>query len=341
MGGIVYVGMAEHGFLSILWNELWNGMTSDDLPLVTICTTVKNRAVSIRRCVESVLSQEYPNIEHVIQDGASTDGTLEILQEYERRYPQRVRLESASDRDGQEAFYRVVRRARGVYLGTCWSDDELLPSAVSWAVNRLEANPEAAAVYGGWYDTDIHGNILAGHVRPPDFELKAYLCHEIVLPFASSFFRTACLNEIGIHEDNWIAGTGEFELWVRLGLRYPILSGYGCVAKYNISSGTNSHTTSILEGLYGPHMQMLAKVFDDPASPPHIRSLRGRAYAGVHLWLAEGLAFSGARARAWNFLLGSLRFRPNLHRFAAVLRVLVKQSLRPVDKAVWMQELPA
>ncbi|TGU99152.1 glycosyltransferase, partial [Mesorhizobium sp. M00.F.Ca.ET.186.01.1.1] len=57
-------------------------MGSQNLPLVSIITPSFNQAAFIRQTIESVRSQDYPNIEHIVVDGGSTDGTLEILQEY-------------------------------------------------------------------------------------------------------------------------------------------------------------------------------------------------------------------------------------------------------------------
>ncbi|MBW1702357.1 MAG: glycosyltransferase, partial [Deltaproteobacteria bacterium] len=56
--------------------------STNKFPLVSIFCMCKDRRQTIRRCVESVLNQDYPNIEFVVQDGASTDGTLEILDKY-------------------------------------------------------------------------------------------------------------------------------------------------------------------------------------------------------------------------------------------------------------------
>jgi glycosyltransferase involved in cell wall biosynthesis len=74
-------------------------------PLVSIFSVVKNRAYTIRRCVESVLSQDYSNIEFIIQDGASTDGTLAILQDYATKYPQAIKLVSQPDASAEEGFF--------------------------------------------------------------------------------------------------------------------------------------------------------------------------------------------------------------------------------------------
>ncbi|MEK6755342.1 MAG: glycosyltransferase, partial [Bacteroidota bacterium] len=66
---------------------------NDRYPLVSILCPCKNREKTIRRCINSILVQDYPSIEIIVQDGASTDGTLEILQSY----GQRIQLISEPD----------------------------------------------------------------------------------------------------------------------------------------------------------------------------------------------------------------------------------------------------
>src|SRR5919199_175336 len=73
-------------------------------PLVSVITPSYNQARYIRKTIGSVLTQDYPNIEHIVVDGASTDGTAEILQEYGERYPDRFRWLSEPDQGQSDAL---------------------------------------------------------------------------------------------------------------------------------------------------------------------------------------------------------------------------------------------
>ena len=79
-------------------------------PLVSIICISKNSKNFIRQCVESVLAQDYDNFEFLIQDGASTDGTVEIIQGY--RDP-RIKLISELDSGAIDALNRVLKRIKG------------------------------------------------------------------------------------------------------------------------------------------------------------------------------------------------------------------------------------
>ena len=70
-------------------------------PLVSIICTSKNGVQTIRRCIDSVLAQDYPHVEFVVQDGASTDGTLDIL----REYGDRIKLAAEPDTCSAEAHF--------------------------------------------------------------------------------------------------------------------------------------------------------------------------------------------------------------------------------------------
>ncbi|MEI7988022.1 MAG: glycosyltransferase [Chloroflexota bacterium] len=293
---------------------------------------VKNRVYSIRRCLESVLNQDYPNIEYVIQDGASTDGTLEILKEYERRYPHQVRLVSSQDKNPEEVFFRTLRRCSGEIIGSCWSDDELLPWAVSWAVKNMALHPGVAAIYGGYYTTDIDGNIIGEDGYPPSFNIENYLCHKITPPFASSFFRRECLHKVGLKRDDWTLGVGEFELWLRLGLVYPVQAIPEIVAKYNISPVSSSLNPETTLGLIKPRKWLMERVFSDPSTSPHIRSLEMRAYAGLHLWAGLCLLNTGKTELVWKQIFQSLHYKPEFGYLVSVwLRALYK-TVMPRDQ---------
>lgn len=297
----------------------------DDRPLVSILSNVKNRSYSIRRCVESIVNQDYENIEHIIQDGASTDGTREILQEYAERYPERIKLVSEPDHSGAEAFFRALKRMKGTIMGTCLSDEELLPHAVSWAVARFGEHPQAGAVYGDCHSSDLDGNIIQS-TPSRSFTIAEYLCHEVVPPFAASFFRTDCLKAIGLFDSEWSTAVGEFELWVRLGLRYPVQYTPGFVAKFGVHPGSNTSKPEVVLGLVNPRLEMMGRLFNDPQTPEELRRLAARAYSGLHLWVAESLIRMRDYPAAVSQIEAALQYKPNIFHLADTLVRLAERT---------------
>ncbi len=301
------------------------GARMDEQPLVSILSNVKNRSYSIRRCVESILHQDYPNIEHIIQDGASTDGTREILEEYARQYPERIKLVSEPDSSGEEAFFRALKRMTGSIMGTCLSDEELLPHAVSWAVDRFREFPQAGAVYGDCYTSDLDGNILK-ETPSRSFTIGEYLCHEVVPPFAASFFRVESLRTIGLLEKEWSTKVGEFELWLGLGLHYPVQYVPGFVAKFGVHPGSNTSKPAIILGQVKPRLEMMAHLFNNPQTPEDLRRIAARAYAGLHLWVAESLIGMGAYPDAVMQIEAALHYQPNIFHLTNIILVLARYT---------------
>lgn len=109
-------------------------------PLVTVITAVLNAAGTIKGCIESVLSQDYPNLEHIVLDGGSSDGTVDIL----RQYDDRIALwKSEPDRGIYDAWNKCLIEARGEWICFLGADDELLPGAVSAYMALAAQNPQA------------------------------------------------------------------------------------------------------------------------------------------------------------------------------------------------------
>jgi len=194
--------------------------SGDILPLVSIIMFARNRAHLVRRAIESVLGQDYPRLQFVIQDGASTDGTVEQVQSYGSR----IELVSEPDRGTNDGFWRGLRRARGDIIGTCLSDEEMAPGSIERAVLEMAQAPEAGAITGDAYVCDLHGNTV-GFYTGKDFSLLAYLLGDYCPHFAASFFRRQALKDIGFLDRRWKEGdldTVEFELWCRLGTDHRI-----------------------------------------------------------------------------------------------------------------------
>ena len=113
-------------------------------PLISIITPSLNRAQYIREAIQSVLDQNYPNVEHIIIDAASTDGTMEILREYSH-----LRVVSEPDQGMYDAINKGIRMAQGEIIGLLNTDDLYALGCFETASNAFRRNPESQAVVGG------------------------------------------------------------------------------------------------------------------------------------------------------------------------------------------------
>ena len=259
---------------------------SNKYPLVSIFCFCKNRMKTIRRCIDSIVAQDYPNIEIIVQDGASTDGTLEILQEY----GDKINLVSEPDSGAGDAMFRALGRISGEFFGSCLSDEELLPHAVSWAVENLTKYPEAAAIYGDHYLTDIDGNVTS-EVKPQQWDFESYFCSRFTPPFCASFFRSSCYQSHGLHE---YTGGDEFDFWIRLGAKFPIRHVSGLVAKYAVHPGELSFQKNLKTENFAGRKTAIERLCNDPETPDSIRLLRDKAIASLYPSLVRTYCHIGA-----------------------------------------------
>lgn len=115
-------------------------------PLISIITPTFNSAGFLKDNIESVLSQTYPNIEHIIIDGGSTDGTVDIIKEYEGKISYWV---SEKDFGIADAFNKGLKASRGEYIQFLNSDDWLADkSVIEEVVEALENNNNPLLLYG-------------------------------------------------------------------------------------------------------------------------------------------------------------------------------------------------
>jgi glycosyltransferase involved in cell wall biosynthesis len=172
---------------------------------------VRNGAGSIHRAIESVLAQTYRNIEFIVQDGASTDGTLELL----AAYGGRLNVISEPDSGPSEGLLRAINRCTGDIVGSCLADEELLPDAVDRAVKALQREPDVGAITGDAIITNFDG-VQTGFWKSGPFNLIDYLLCDYTPYFCSTFFRRRALIDAGLKSQEWSTDCVEFDLWCRL-----------------------------------------------------------------------------------------------------------------------------
>lgn len=121
----------------------------DKFPKITIVTPSLNQGRYLEAAIRSVLRQGYPNVEYIIADGGSTDGSVDIIRHYS---PLLAGWTSQPDGGPAEAINRAFAQATGDIFAWLNADDVYLPGALFAAAEALEGHPEVALVYGeGWY----------------------------------------------------------------------------------------------------------------------------------------------------------------------------------------------
>ena len=122
-------------------------------PKISVIVPIYNQAPFIRETVDSVLGQGYPNVELVLSDDGSTDGTTDILREYAAREPDRVKLVGSEDNTGiAGAFNRALDAHTGEYIAWLGGDDVMLPGKLERQVAALQSCPDAI---GCCHDADV------------------------------------------------------------------------------------------------------------------------------------------------------------------------------------------
>ena len=197
-------------------------------PLVSIIMFVLNGMPHVERAIRSVLAQDYDNWEFVIQDGGSTDGTVEFIKGLKEP---RIRLVSEKDDGPADAFARAILRCKGEILASCLFDEELMPDALSRAEKIFREHPHLGAITGDAHISDIWGRVYAKFTGGP-FNLLKYLMGEYCPYWCSSFFKVDALRFVGVFDRRWSKASLEFEIWVRLAIETDILYVPEIFSKY-------------------------------------------------------------------------------------------------------------
>jgi len=179
-------------------------------PLVSVITPVLNQQDYIEETVRSVLNQDYQNVEYLVIDGGSTDGTLEILESY----VDRITLISEPDEGQADAINKGFRLSSGEITSWLNADDVYLPGAVSAVVDAFAADIKAVCIYGDCSYINTQGEVLSRYPAR-DFDLRRFVVEsENFIPQPASFFRRECLEKAG-YLDLELDFVLDYELWLR------------------------------------------------------------------------------------------------------------------------------
>lgn len=175
----------------------------------------------LARAMDSVLSQDYPNVEYIVVDGGSTDGTLELL----KSYGERLQYVSEPDKGPSDAVHKGFQRAHGDIFAWLGADDLYLPGAVRAGVEALMARPEIDVIYGEGYWIDEHDAAISRYPTlpfdPKDLQWDCFICQP------ASFIRASAYHRCGLDPD--VNFSFDYDLWIRMakqGMRFQRIPQY-------------------------------------------------------------------------------------------------------------------
>ena len=175
-------------------------------PLVSVITAVFNARSTIASCITSVLKQDYPAIEHIVIDGGSSDGTIEILRGFESQI---ALWRSEPDNGVYDAWNKGLREARGQWICFLGSDDELLPSAVSSYMSFAAQHPEAEYI-----SSKVRWVHPSGYVNPDHGREWSW----------KRFSKRMCVAHVGsMHRRSLFERLGKFDTSYKTAADYELL----------------------------------------------------------------------------------------------------------------------
>lgn len=262
--------------------------------LVSIITPSYNQAPYIEQTIRSVLEQDYPRIEYIVIDGASTDSSFEIIKKYADHLAYWI---SEKDRGQAESINKGFERANGDILAWLNSDDYYLPDTISSVVNCFEENPDVVMVYGDMLAVDGNGRTI-NILKYRQLSLEDLLCFQIIGQ-PSVFFRRSALERTG-----WLEPTFHFmldhHLWIRLAQEGRILHvpQVWSAARYHPQAKNRARAAEFGREAF----QVLDWAKSQPGLVEAVSGVGRRAVASAHRYDARYLLDGGqslSALRAW------------------------------------------
>lgn len=216
-------------------------------PRVSIVTPSYNQAPFIEETIRSVLLQGYPDLEYIIIDGGSTDGSVEIIRQYEAWLAYWV---SEPDEGQSDALQKGFQRATGSIVAWLNSDDWYLSGILPERVTELVYDPELVLVYGDCHRVDEAGERI-NTWRAGPLTAANLLMDGNQIPQQSTFIRAVALSAVG-GIDRCLHYVMDFALWLRLSLVGNLKYVPGPVAnfrKHRGSKGVAAGYDFLVEGL--------------------------------------------------------------------------------------------
>lgn len=198
-------------------------------PLVSVICLSYNHARFLGEALDSVLAQTYPNLEIIVVDDASTDGSVTVIESYCARHPHLKFIRIAQNQGNTKAFNQGWRQSKGAFIIDFSTDDVLLPTRVEEQVKCFaKAGPAYGVVFTNVQQINEESAVIGYHYRrrrdgtlknpPPSGDVFAELLRRYFIDPTSMMMRREVLEEMGGYDET--LAYEDFDFWVRSSRRW-------------------------------------------------------------------------------------------------------------------------
>jgi glycosyltransferase involved in cell wall biosynthesis len=180
-------------------------------PKISIITPSYNQAEFLESTINSVLDQQYPNLEYILIDGGSTDGSMEIIKKYQHHFSYWI---SEKDNGQSQAINKGFKLATGKYVNWLNSDDIFLKDALFTLAHYLESHPSIDIVFGNvLYINSNNEHLYRSYEIPYSQKITLYGTNHVLQPAA--LYKKSVIEKIGLLDER-LHYTMDHEFWVRI-----------------------------------------------------------------------------------------------------------------------------
>lgn len=194
------------------------------LPLVSVICLCYNHERFVREAVESVIHQTYPNIQIILADDASTDGSVSVIRQLKMDYPQIELLLLEQNLGNCKAFNRALKLAKGDYIIDLAADDILLPRRIQKQVDFfINSGKEYGVVFSNANYIDETGRFIRNHFEyllkkkfireVPHGDIFLLVIRAYFIPSPTVMFRKEIIDQLNGYDEN--LAYEDFDFWVR------------------------------------------------------------------------------------------------------------------------------
>jgi glycosyltransferase involved in cell wall biosynthesis len=295
-------------------------------PFFSLALPIRNGMPGLRRTIEALQRQTYKNFELIVQDGGSTDGSLDYIRSVDLP---KVDIVSEPDSGVAQAYGRAFKRCTGPLVVPLACDEWLEDNAIETLVSWHREHPNAAFCYGGarmWKDGVVHSLFYPNGSGRGGFDLVKFMSVEHVPTVVGCFNKMVIGSDFYL--DEGLATCPDFDLFIRLGIRFSDLE---MVERDSIIFNTvvdRTSTTYRAEScaqMVHDKIYILERFFRQQGDSPLNRYLHAKCLSSLYASFAAHLReLAGETAEVQHYIMEAARYQPGSAKVAYLVATSVE-----------------